>query len=177
MRMETSAVLLALLTVVIFQVRADAWAINAHIYQACIIYEDIADDGSVSIQRVIHNDDGTTTTEPLCDIAVPDHLREAIVQCPLEFRAGSCCADIYPDMYIGQSIIHPYTPGQFWRAIDWAKHVVREARDYDDDDWAHKRALAFAAGWLVHVGGDAIGHTWVNGYSGGAWDWGDMGIV
>ncbi|NSW55850.1 MAG: carboxypeptidase regulatory-like domain-containing protein [Armatimonadetes bacterium] len=177
MRRETLSALLALLTAVICQVRADAWAINAHIYQACIIYEDIADDGSVSIQRVIHNDDGTIATEPLCDIAVPEHLREAILQCPQEFRAGSCCADIYPDMYIGQSIIHPYIPGQYWRAIDWAKHVVREARDYDDDDWAHKRALAFAAGWLVHVGGDAIGHTWVNGYSGGAWDWGDMGIV
>lgn len=153
------------------------WAINSHIYQADIIMEDILDDGMVAFERVIHNDDGTTSTEHLCDIAVPSHIATAIQQCPLEFRAGSCCADLYPDMYIGQSIIHPYVPGQRWRSVDWARHVVDCAQDYGEDDAQHNKAVAFAAGWLVHLGGDAIGHTWVNNYAGGAWDWGNMGIV
>ncbi len=170
-------VLIVLLAFLGLQTAAWPWAINSHIYQADIIMEDILDDGMLTFERVIHNDDGSTTTEPLCTIAVAPHILAAITQCPLEFRAGSCCADLYPDMYIGQSIIHPYVPGQRWRSVDWARHVVNSARNYGENDTQRNKAVAFAAGWLVHLGGDAIGHTWVNNYSGGAWDWGNMGIV
>lgn len=170
-------VLPAVVGLLVLPCAAWSWAINSHIYQADIIMEDILDDGMVTFERVIHNDDGTTSAEPLCTIAVPAHIVTAITQCPLEFRAGSCCADLYPDMYIGQSIIHPYVPGQRWRSVDWARHVVNCAQDYGENDAQRNKAVAFAAGWLVHLGGDAIGHTWVNNYAGGAWDWGNMSIV
>ncbi len=54
--------------------------------------------------------------------------------------------------------------------------MLEEARDYGDGE-DHQKALAFAAGWVVHYAGDAFGHTWVNSYAGGEWDWGSMGIV
>lgn len=177
MSARVMAAALACVALLGVQTVAGGWAINSHIYSANLIREDVIDDDRIDINEVVRADDGTMTTNRLGSVAVPGHIASAIRDRPLEFRAGSCCADGYPDMYIGQSIIHPYEPGQPWRASDWAMHVLACAQDYGDDDDARQKAIAFAAGWMVHYAGDAFGHTWVNNYSGGAWDWGNMGIV
>ncbi len=155
---------------------ASAWSINTHVFSADRILEDL-EDGAIDVHEVEKGPDGAFTTKLLGTIPVDPALVAAILAHPKEFRAGSCSADGYPDMYVGQSIIHPYEPGQRWRATDWARHVMRRARELDPEDEAGGKALAFSAGWLVHYAGDAFGHTWVNRYAGGAWDWGDMDIV
>lgn len=164
--------------VVLWQAPAGAWSINTHMYSANLIMQDLADDQRVEVREVIRNADGTMSTKLLGTLPVPPEIAAAILAQPDAFRAGSCGPDGYPDLYIGQSIIHPYVPGQPWRAIDWAHRVRDEARSWETgNDEKHQKALAFAAGWMVHYAGDAFGHTWVNSYAGGEWDWGDMGIV
>jgi len=158
------------------QAPAVAWSINTHMYSANLVIKDLQDDGQLDIQKVVRNPDGTVSFEPLTTVAIDAAVADAILAFPEVFRAGSCGPDGYPDVYIGQSIIHPYIPGQPWRATDWARRVLQEARGYRSGE-DRQKALAFAAGWVVHYAGDAFGHTWVNGYAGGEWDWGDMGIV
>jgi hypothetical protein len=153
-----------------------AWSVNTHMYSAAVIHEDLMADGMLQVNRLERAPDGTFTEVPLSPIPVDPVVVEAARQFPECFFAGSCSADGYPDLYVGQSIIHPYEPGQHWRAIDWARHVVKCARDYSEGD-KHTKAVAFAAGFLIHYAGDAFGHTWVNSYAGGCWDWGRMDIV
>ncbi len=155
-----------------------AWSGSTHICTASLVRDDVVDDGAIEIREVVRAADGTVSHVRLGSVKVPEALVAAIRDCPREFHAGSCSADAYPDMYIGQSVIHPYVPGQPWRATDWARHVLRCAKEYGESGSAErKKALAFAAGWLVHYAGDAFGHTHVNHYAGGAWDWGEMDIV
>jgi hypothetical protein len=172
-RALTSVVLLLLLPLPCW-----CWSINTHMHSANIILKDIEDDGAIQLQEVIRHDDGTVTVQPLGDpIPIPADFAAAILAAPDAFRAGSCGPDGYPDIYVGQSVIHPYVPGQPWRATDWARQVLKKAPQYDDGDFEQQEALAYAAGWLVHYAGDAFGHTWVNSYAGGEWDWGDLNIV
>lgn len=160
------------------QAPAGAWSANTHICTAGLIRDDVIDDGKVEVWEILHHPDGTVSRNKLGDVPVPPDLVAAIRDFEKEFHAGSCSADAYPDMYIGQSVIHPFIPGQPWRATDWARHVLKCAREFGDEgSEERKKALAFAAGWLVHYAGDAFGHTHVNHYAGGAWDWGDMNIV
>lgn len=175
-RCACHAGLLACALALCLPVAAGAWAINTHMYASAVIHEDLMADGMLQLNRLERAPDGTVTEVPLEPIAVDPEVVDAIRQFPECFFAGSCSADGYPDLYVGQSIIHPYEPGQHWRAIDWARHVVRCAREYSSGE-THTKAIAFAAGFLTHYAGDAFGHTWVNSYAGGCWDWGDMGIV
>ena len=153
-----------------------AWSINTHMYSAAVILDDMRDDGMLQVNEVIHNDDGTIEERPLAPIPVPDDIREAVLAFPECFFGGSCGPDGYPDIYVGQSIIHPYEPGQHWRAIQWAEHVLKYARKYSSGE-KRQKAIAYAAGFLVHYAGDGFGHTWVNAYDGGCWDWGNMDLV
>ena len=157
---------------------AGGWSGSTHICTSNFVRDDVLKDGAIDILELVRNPDGTVTRNLLGTIPVAPDLVEAMRDCEHEFHAGSCSADAYPDLYIGQSIIHPFVPGQPWRATDWARHVLKCAREYGKDgSIERKKAMAFAAGWLVHYAGDAFGHTHVNRYAGGAWDWGDMNIV
>jgi hypothetical protein len=73
-------------------------------------------------------------------------------------------------------------PKKYWRSIDWARQLLRDAqrelREAYDADSSYGidegyRALAFAAGYLLHFAGDAFAHNWVNLYVGGPWDYFD----
>ncbi len=89
------------------QAPAVAWAINTHMYSANLIIKDLQDDGHLDIQQVVRLADGSVSFEPLTTVAVDEDVAEAILAFPEVFRAGSCGPDGYPDVYIGQSIIHP----------------------------------------------------------------------
>lgn len=168
--------LLAAAMLVMLPKPVSAWSINTHMYVANRVLEDLAD-GAITIHEVVLAEDGSkhAVEPPLGQIAVPGDVVSAILSHPEVFRAGNCGPDGFPDMYIGQSIIHPYEPGQHWRAIDWVQHLLEQARDAGGETRAE--ALAFAYGFAAHCAGDALGHTWVNSHSGGVWDWGDMGVV
>jgi hypothetical protein len=166
------------LTLVLPAGPAGGWSGSTHICTSNFVRDDVLKDGAIDVVELVRNPDGTVTRNLLGTIPVAPDLVEALRDCEHEFHAGSCSADAYPDMYIGQSIIHAFIPGQPWRATDWARHVLECAREYGKaGSIERKKAMAFAAGWLVHYAGDAFGHTHVNHYAGGAWDWGDMDIV
>jgi len=176
--MRTTLAAAVLLFPWVLQTPVGAWSINTHMYSANLIIQDLEDDQRLEVREVVRHDDGTMSTNVIGTLPVSPDIAAAILAKPDAFRAGACGPDGYPDLYVGQSVIHPYEPGQPWRAIDWAHRVLEEARDWEEgDDDKHQSALAYAAGWVVHYAGDAFGHTWVNSYAGGEWDWGNMGIV
>jgi hypothetical protein len=176
--MRTALAATVLLLAWVLQTPVGAWSINTHMYSANLIIQDLQDDQRIEVREVVRHDDGTMGSNVIGTLPVPPDIAAAILAKPDAFRAGACGPDGYPDLYVGQSVIHPFEPGQPWRAIDWAHRVLEEARDWErGDDDKHQSALAFAAGWVVHYAGDAFGHTWVNSYAGGEWDWGNMGIV
>jgi len=178
MRREAAGiVVLACLLLTVTSSPAHAWAVKAHLFIANTVMEDLAD-GKLTVRAVETGPGGErlTVDPPLGEIEVPPDIVQAIMNNRAAFRAGAAGPDGYPDIYFGQSIIHPYEPGQPWRAIDWGRHLLERARDYEDGE-SRERAIAFAYGFLVHIACDAIGHTWVNSHSGGAWDWGNMTIV
>lgn len=152
------------------------WAMKTHVWVADQILADL-EDGTLTVYETTDGPAGSRvlTESPLCLVSPPDDVVEAIRAHPSDFRAGCCGPDAFPDIYYGQSIIHAYYPGKPWRAVDYARHLLECARECDGEEC--ERALAFAYGFLCHEACDALGHTWVNGHTGGAWDWGNMDLV
>lgn len=167
---------LLLLTMPLCARPALAWAMKTHVWIADQILIDL-EDGSLEFREAVVTAEGSRAPSDaaLCEIAPPDEVRAAILAFPSEFRSGCCGPDAYPDIYYGQSIIHPFYPGKPWKAIDYARHLLECARDESGE--TRQRALAWAYGFLCHEAGDAFGHTWVNSHTGGAWDWGNVDLV
>ncbi len=110
-----------------------------------------------------------------------DEVTRAIAAHPEYFRAGAIGPDGFPDLVAGQIWVHVDKSKQRsstmealgfdrWRSIDNGMHLWRAALGYRGADRA--QALAFAAGYLSHMGMDAFAHDYVNIYAGGAWDFG-----
>ena len=113
---------------------------------------------------------------------VDNRIADAIKSYPDYYRGGLVGPDTFPDIYVGQSFIHPDTrcdnglkkgnecnnnPG-FSFTYEWLRHVYDSAWNYynirNGDDEA-KKALAFAYGFLTHAAGDIWGHTLVNSFT------------
>lgn len=142
-----------------------AWSINTHLFEAEIALRD-AQDGMVNIP-------------PFGDFAVdPDALR-ALRNWPAVYRAGVIGPDLFPDIYMGQSFAHVDHSRDPSGSVsdDWMRLVFTEARRYKTPGQDRDGAMAFAYGYLTHAAGDMFGHTYVNGYAGGVWDWKQPGIV
>ncbi|MEA3014149.1 MAG: hypothetical protein QOD42_2694 [Sphingomonadales bacterium] len=125
---------------------AGAFGLRTHLYIADQVWQDLAD------CRVTIRDR---------DFAVPAEACRAIRGHRGEFLAGALGPDIFPDVLVGQAIVHPGVAGG-WQANDWLGHLLRNARRDDE--------LAFAWGYAVHYAGDAFAHSYVNNYAGGLFD-------
>lgn len=128
---------------------------------------------------------------------------EAIKRFPSYYKMGLIGPDGFPDIVFGQGIIHPDSVGDadhYWGdgkswSNDWLEALLSHvASDYDayasnyintyhngyvpspfEDDLCLKE-LAFTYGYITHAAGDMFGHTWVNRYVGGPWEWNDNAI-
>lgn len=146
---------------------AGAFKPSTHVQSAFDAYDDAIDDGAVTFVL----DDGSTVTAP-----VAAEILDALRAYPEAYRAGVLGPDAYPDIYVGQSMIHPDTltdndrtppqPGRRSTTDDWLRHVWDSAHA-EPEGPARQQAIAFALGFLTHAAGDIWGHTLVNEFAQG----------
>jgi hypothetical protein len=125
---------------------ARAFGLRAHLYIAEQIWQDLSD-CRVSIRGA--------------DFAVPAEACRAIRGHKGEFLAGALGPDVFPDVLVGQAIVHPGVAGG-WQAADWLNLLLSNARTDDQ--------LAFAWGYAMHFAGDSFAHSYVNNYAGGVFE-------
>ncbi len=130
---------------------ADAWKPYTHNFTGDNAYNDAVDDGHVTINGR--------------EYAVNPRLVMALQQKPAWYNAGVVGPDAYPDLIMGQSVIHPENTGL------WLRHVLNKAWDaqvdprYTEDE--KLQILAFGYGFLTHAAGDMWAHTIVNDFAEG----------
>lgn len=154
--LTTFAVLAALLAVDLVATPAAGWKPYTHTWSADLALVD-AEDGSVLVAG---------RSYPL-----DDRVAAALLAAPDHYRAGVIGPDAFPDLVMGQSVVHPGTdpgPDGVTTATtgDWLVHVLDSAWDVQTDDRytpaARRQVLAFAYGFLTHAAGDVWAHTFVN---------------
>jgi hypothetical protein len=108
--------------------------------------------------------DGDLTIEGI-EYPVNDRLVQALQAHPDAYNAGVVGPDAFPDLVMGQSVIHPEDTGR------WLDHVINKAWDaqtdsrYSEDE--KLTILAFSYGFLTHAAGDLWAHTLVNDFANG----------
>lgn len=125
---------------------AHAFGLKAHVYIADQVWQDLAD-CRVSIRGQA--------------FPVPAESCRAIRGHRGEFLAGALGPDVFPDVLVGQAIVHPGVAGG-WQANDWLGHLLSHARSDEE--------LAFAWGYAIHYAGDVFAHSYVNNYAGGVFE-------
>jgi len=125
---------------------ADAFGLKTHLFIADQVWQDLAD-CRVSVRGR--------------EFAVGQEACRAIRGHRGEFLAGALGPDVFPDVLVGQAIVHPGVAGG-WQANDWLGHLLANARS--------EAELAFAWGYAMHYAGDVFAHSYVNNYAGGVFD-------
>lgn len=151
------------------QPTALAWKPKTHVYLAEEALADAIDDGNVTIYQVDYRT-GQIIGE-LGEYEVEPSLVEALRDYPSQFRAGVVGPDAYPDLHVGQQLIHPSPDGNSGgtNSDEWLAYLWQSAHEQPYDTLPVK---AFVAGYLVHAAGDMYGHTFVNHFSGGEFELG-----
>jgi hypothetical protein len=78
---------------------------------------------------------------------------------------GHIGPDAFPDILVGQMIVHPGVK-RAWKSDEWLRYVYQRAG-------ADPSRLAYALGNLGHAAGDVFAHTYVNLYAGDSFVLGD----
>lgn len=122
---------------------------KTHIYMANFILREVRETGCIAIPQI-------------GSYKVPEDMKQAILSEPAAFRAGSIGPDFYPDMIIGQTIIHPENSGK------WLDIMARQLSmiPYGSGEW--NAAYAFYLGYVMHYAGDMFGHDYVNKWAHGS---------
>lgn len=111
---------------------------------------DVIDDGAVTI------DGREYPVDPLIVTALRDW--------PTYYNAGVIGPDGFPDLTMGQSIIHPESTGQWLAYVLNAAWAAQADPSYSPAEKG--QILAFSYGFLTHAAGDMWAHTLVNELSG-----------
>jgi hypothetical protein len=120
---------------------ASAWKPTTHIYTANVIADDARD--------------GKVTIPPYGEFEIAEAAKQMLVK-PEFYRGGAIGPDAFPDLWTGQSYIHPKTHA-------WALHLWDRANSHNNAE-----VWAFTYGFYLHIAGDAWCHDWVNVYAGGS---------
>ena len=151
LRPLAAACAVALLAVLALASSAQAFKPYTHIQSGLRAYEDVTDDGKVTIEGR--------------EYAVKPEVLAALEANPAYFNAGVVGPDGFPDLVMGQSVIHPEQTGK------WLAHILKEAYQAQSDPSysvaERGQILAFAYGYLTHAAGDMWAHTLVNDVAGG----------
>ncbi|MGD8595108.1 MAG: LEPR-XLL domain-containing protein, partial [Gammaproteobacteria bacterium] len=129
-----------------------AWKPYTHVEMAKEVRDDIMADGQITIAG------DTYDIHPL--------VKEAITYFPSYYYAGAVGPDGFPDLVMGQSIVHPNDTGV------WISHILDKAWEAQRVDSPYNvveksQILAFAYGYATHAIGDTFAHTMVNQFTGG----------
>ncbi len=135
---------------ILWSLPCSAWKARTHIYISNLLIREMMESRAGGAPRLGIDEDRH---------GVPAELADAVLAYPECFRAGAMGPDVFPDISIGQSIIHP------GGCPAWIDHMWRRRQEYEGAERA--RITAFLLGFMVHAASDAFGHTWVNSYAGG----------
>jgi hypothetical protein len=106
--------------------------------------------------------DGFVTIEGR-QYAIDPALKDALIAWPAHYNAGVIGPDGFPDLVMGQQVIHPEETGQWLEFILAEAWAAQTSPDYDDAE--RGQILAFAYGYLTHAAGDVWAHTLVNEFA------------
>ncbi len=120
---------------------------KTHIYLANLIMEDM--------------ERGSLELEGFGKYQIPGEIKQAILNNADYFRAGAIGPDFYPDMIVGQTIIHPENSGE------WLEYMFEQVTRLSAADERRPKIVAFFAGVMTHYAADLYGHDYVNGWAGG----------
>jgi hypothetical protein len=121
--------------------------VDLHIWIAQEVLNRISKQGTITL----------TVGDRQVQVTVPPDRVAAIRRYPEYFRMGSIGPDAYPDVLVGQMIIHPGNP-HHWGSADWLQHLLEAATT--------EQEKAFALGALIHAASDVFAHTYINRYTG-----------
>ncbi len=131
---------------------AQAWKPNTHTASGYAARGDLLDgDGGVNIGGR--------------EYPVKPEVLSAIRDYPSFYNAGVVGPDGFPDLIMGQSIIHPTDTGR-WLAYLFS-HAWAAQSDATFSPAEKSQILAFTYGYLTHAAGDMWGHTLINQFAGG----------
>ncbi len=156
---------------------AHAWKPPTHLFGAEHALLDATVDGTITIP------DPSGDPAKTISVAANPTIVEALQKFPEAYRAGVVGPDAYPDVYFGQSAIHPdtrfgndthpnYADGPDSVTDEWLAYMWEQAWRPDFTIFAYHlpvnddhrlRNIAFATGFLAgHANGDVWAHTWLN---------------
>lgn len=147
---------------------AHAWKPPTHIFGVEDALADVGD-GIVDVPD-LHGATIPVGAEPT--------IREALTKYPNAYRAGTVGPDAFPDIYMGQSQIHPDTHtdndtkppqgGETAQTWQWLEHLWEQAWNPSKPHEERLENIAFALGYMGgHANGDVWSHTWVNEFAEG----------
>ena len=134
-----------------FASSAFAWKPYTHVQSGLTARADAVDDGKVTV---------AAKSYPV-DSRVVDALRDW----PSYYNAGVVGPDGFPDLTMGQSVIHPERTGAWLRYILDRAWAAQSDGSYNANEKA--QILAFGYGFLTHAAGDMWAHTLVNEFAQG----------
>jgi hypothetical protein len=130
---------------------AQAFKPYTHIATGDTAYDDLVADGRVTIAG------GEYAVRPEVVTALRNHRAS--------YNSGVIGPDGFPDLVMGQSIIHPENTGL------WLRHIMGRAWAAQTDPGysavEREQILAFAYGYLTHASGDLWMHTMINEFAEG----------
>lgn len=126
-----------------------AWKPFMHNYTGDRAWEDVVDDGRVTVNGRSYD--------------VPQRVEDALRAQKPYFNAGVVGPDGFPDLVFGQSIIHSEETGK------WVQHILQRAWAAQSDPGYNtvqrEQILAFAYGYATHSAGDMWAHTFINDHA------------
>jgi len=131
---------------------ADAFKPFTHKVGGNEVWDDVAEDGMVRIGDR--------------DYPVPAQLAAALQEERCSYNAGLIGPDGFPDVVMGQSVVHPSDTGAW---LDLVLQAAWDAQSLSSGYTAEerRRILAFSYGYMTHAAGDLWVHTMINELSEG----------
>lgn len=143
----------------ILPVPVNAWKTKTHNYTAQLLMQEM--------QANYINGAYYIEIPPYGKFMVPHEFANAIMEYPAAFSAGSQGPDAYPDLYVGQTYIHPYDSTLEIGSGEWIEHMCNVVNSLPKG-YARDEALALTLGFINHYCGDMFGHDYINSYAKGS---------
>ncbi len=146
---------LILLACLLLPNAASAFKIDTHLWVAQQVYNDVTDDGKITVEL-----NGRPLTIP-----VSNEVVEAIRNNKDAFFMGNIGPDALPDVVAGQMTVHPGLANG-WKTSDWLMHLMKKSKEWKETKGSSV-GTALTYGYLSHASADFFSHTYANQYSGG----------
>lgn len=130
---------------------AEAWKPYTHNYTGDLARDDAVDDGMVTVLGR--------------EYPVNPRVVQALTQKRPWYDAGVVGPDAFPDLIMGQAVIHPENTGRWLDHLLDSAWAAQGSPTYTEDQ--ELEILAFSYGFLTHAAGDMWAHTIVNDFAGG----------